>query len=118
MFPFINFLLPDDVVLCCWEELGLFEDSLVVVDFVPGFLLLLLSEDAEAVVPLTRQLPTSLEAGDIDIAEFGLTWPLAPSESCKFRNMVISIFFLTFLSKLIYIVDRYLISDITKPGVV
>ena len=101
MFPFINFLLPDDVVLCCWEELGLFEDSLVVVvDFVPGFLLLLLSEDAEAVVPLTRQLPTSLEAGDIDIAEFGLTWPLAPSESCKFGNMVYIYIFLNIFVKI------------------
>ena len=100
MFPFINFLLPDDVVLCCWEELGLFEDSLVVVDFVPGFLVLLLSEDAEAVVPLTRQLPTSLEAGDIDIAEFGLTWPLAPSESCKFRNMVYIYIYLNIFVKI------------------
>ena len=63
----INFLLLDDEFFVK-SEVDVFEDSLVD----PGFLLL--SAEAEAVVlPLTRQLPTSLEAGDIDIAEFGLT---------------------------------------------
>ena len=69
LFPLINFLLDDE----CWLE-EVFDSV-----FLPGFLLLLCEAEA---VPL-RQLPTSLEAGDIDIAEFGLTWPLAPSESCK-----------------------------------